>query len=435
MAGSRFILHADMDAFYASIEQRDNPGLRGKPVIVGAASARGVVAAASYEARVFGVRSAMPGFRARELCPSGVFLPSDMAKYVSVSDRVHRVFAEFSPDIEPIALDEAFLDITGSVSLFGGPLELGRKLKRAVRLAVDLPISVGIAPAKMVAKLACTMSKPDGLLYVPEEAVTWFLNPLPVRRIWGVGPVLEETLIARGIRTIGDLAGREPEGLARFIGDRAYSLVRLANGIDERDVEADLVPKSYGEENTFERDVSDRQIVTAALTSHAEAVARRLRHDGYQGRTVTLKIKLGHARGVRKSRIAAGESEPLYPVLTRARTLRNATADGKIIRDVAVALWDAANVAEPVRLLGVSVRNLELAEKQLDLFADEKSTDKLGPALDAITRRFGRDAIRRAVDAPEKATATDRRKHGESTDDIVRADKPRPLGKKKGEAT
>lgn len=413
MSDSRFILHADMDAFYASIEQRDNPELRGKPVIVGAASARGVVAAASYEARVFGVRSAMPGFRARELCPQGIFLPSDMAKYGRVSDEVHEVFGEFSPDIEPIALDEAFLDVTGSVKLFGGALELGRRLKAAVRHAVNLPISVGIGPAKMVAKLACTLSKPDGFLYVPEEAVTWFLNPLPVRRIWGVGPVLEETLHAHAIRTIGDLASRDPAELGRWLGDRAYGLVRLARGVDERDVESDMVPKSYGEENTFERDVTDRDVVTAALTSHAEAVARRMRHDGFQGRTVTLKIKLGMARGVRVSRTDPGEREPLYPLLTRARTLHGPTADGKVIRDVAVALWDAAKIAEPVRLLGVSVRNLERSAIQLELFSEQNGTDKLGPALDAITRRFGRGAIRRAVDEPEKATASDRRKRGE----------------------
>jgi DNA polymerase-4 len=402
-----------MDAFYASIEQRDNPELRGKPVIVGAASARGVVAAASYEARVYGVRSAMPGFRARELCPDGIFLPSNMAKYGKVSDRVHEVFGEFSPDIEPIALDEAFLDVTASVKLFGGALELGRQLKAAVRRAVGLPISVGIGPAKMVAKLACTVSKPDGFLFVPEEAVAWFLNPLPVRRLWGVGPVLEETLLTYGVRTIGDLASRDPESLARTLGNRAYGLIRLANGVDERDVDSDSIPKSYGEENTFEHDVSDRDVVTAALTSHAEAVARRLRHDGFAGRTVTLKIKLGRARGHRKSRVDSGLREPLYPLLTRARTLRNATADGRTIRDVAVALWDAAKIGEPVRLLGVSVRNLEHTARQMDLFEDRKSRDRLGPALDAITQRFGRDAIRRAVDAPQKATASDRRKRGE----------------------
>jgi DNA polymerase IV len=403
-----------MDAFYASIEIRDNPDLRGKPVIVGAVSGRGVVAAASYEARKFGVRSAMPGFRARELCPHGVFLPSNMALYSRVSSEVHAVFEQFSPEIEAIALDEAFLDVTGSVGLFGGPLALGRALKAEVRRAVDLSISVGIGPSKLVAKLACTLSKPDGFLYVPGEGVEWLLFPQPVRRLWGVGPVLEEALVALGIRTIGDLARADETLVARAVGDRAGALQRLARGADDRDVESSLLPKSCGEENTFERDVSDRDVVTAALTAHSEAVARRLRHDGYQGRTITLKVKLGKARGYRTSRIDPSVREPIYPLVTRARTLPHATSDGKRIRDVAVALWDEAKIGEPVRLLGVSVSNIEGgAMEQLDLFNTRVSTDRLGPALDAITQRFGKGAIRRAVDEPEKATASDRRKRGE----------------------
>jgi DNA polymerase-4 len=403
-----------MDAFYASIEQRDNPSLRGKPVIVGASSARGVVSAASYEARVFGVRSAMPGFRAKELCPHGVFLPSNMSLYAKVSDQVHDVLHTFSPDVEPLALDEAFLDITGSAHLFGGPLALGRKLKAEVRRAVDLPISVGIAPSKLVAKLACTLSKPDGFLYVPEEATTWLLHPLPVRRIWGVGPVLEETLVGLGIRTIGELATFDARRLEVALGDRAAGLQRLARGEDDRSVEASLAPKSIGEENTFERDVRDRAVVTAALTSHAEAVARRLRNEGLRGRTVTLKIKLGKARGFRTSRTAGDVREPIYPLLTRSKTLGEATSDGAVIRDVAIGLWDAARIGEAVRLLGVSVTNLEeRGAEQLDLFSRTRGEDKLGPALDAITARFGKGAIRRAVDAPEKITASDKRKRGE----------------------
>jgi DNA polymerase-4 len=411
---ARLVLHADMDAFYASIEARDRPELRGLPIIVGAQSARGVVAAASYEARTFGVRSAMPGFRARELCPDGVFLPADMARYARVSSEVHAIFETFSPDIEPIALDEAFLDVTGSVNLFGGALALGRKLRAEVRRLVDLPISVGIGPSKLVAKLACTLSKPDGFLYVPDEAVTWLLHPLPVRRLWGVGPVMEEALVALGIRTIGDLAVTDESLLARVVGDRAAALKRLAQGDDDRDVESALLPKSYGEENTFEHDVIARDVVTATITAHAEAVARRLRHDGYQGRTVNLKIKLGKPRGYRTSRTDPGVREPVYPLLTRAKTLPRATSDGKLIRDVAVALWDAAKIDEPVRLLGVSLTNLEGGEmEQLDLFGTRATVDRLGPALDAITERFGKGAIRRAVGEPEKATASDRRKRGE----------------------
>ncbi len=249
---------------------------------------------------------------------------------------------------------------------------------------------------------------------MPAEAVTWLLSPLPVRRLWGVGPVLEEALHALGILTIGDLARADDGQLARAVGDRAPALKRLAQGSDDREVEASLLPKSYGEENTFERDVLDREVVTATLTAHAEAVARRLRHDGFQGRTVTLKVKLGKARGFRSSRTDPSVREPVYPALTRAQTLKGATSDGRRIRDVAVSLWDAAKIGEPVRLLGVSVSNLQGgAMEQLDLFGARISEDRLGPALDAITARFGKGAIRRAVDEPEKATASDRRKRGE----------------------
>jgi DNA polymerase-4 len=420
MTRPRLVLHADMDAFYASIEQRDRPELRGRPVIIGAASARGVVAAASYEARTYGVRSAMPGFRAHQLCPDGVFLPSNMSLYADVSTQVHQVFARFSPHIEPIALDEAFVDVTSSAHLFGGPLALGRRLKAEVREAVGLPISVGIGPSKLVAKLACTLSKPDGFLFVPPDAVEWFLDPQPVRRIWGVGPVLGETLTAIGIHSILDLRRYDPQALVRIIGERGRDLQRLASGEDDRAVEDDADPKSYGEENTFDTDVLERGVVTSTLTAHAEAVARRLRHDGFRGRTVTLKIKLGKARGFRVSRTDGELSEPLYPLLSRQKTLARATDDGTRIRDVAVELWDVAAIDEPVRLLGVSVSNLETEQsaalEQLDLFAPKKppkGEDRLGSTLDAITDRFGIGAIRRAVDAPEKATATNRRKRGE----------------------
>jgi DNA polymerase IV len=403
-----------MDAFYASIEQRDHPELRGKPVIVGATSPRGVVAAASYEARVFGVRSAMPGFRARELCPDGVYLPSDMGRYAAVSDQVHDVFSEFTPEIEPVALDEAFLDVTGSVGLFGGPLALARRLKARVREATELAVSVGVAPSKLVAKIACTLGKPDGMMVVPPEAVSFLLEPLPVRRIWGVGPVLGRELEALGIYSIGQLARYDPDQLRRVLGDRAHELQQRARGDDPRTVESDRAPKSYGEENTFERDVSERDVVTGALTAHAEAVARRMRHDGYRGRTVTLKIKLARRSGARHSRLGGEPEEPIYPLLSRQRTLRDPTDDGALIREVAIALWDAAQVGEPVRLLGVSLSNLERRElEQLDLFAPRAPRDRLGPALDAITERFGREAIRRAVDAPEKVTPSMQRKRGE----------------------
>ncbi|MGC4092593.1 MAG: DNA polymerase IV [Polyangiaceae bacterium] len=416
MPAQRWILHADMDAFYASIEQRDNPELRGRPVIVGASSARGVVAAASYEARKFGVRSAMPGFRARQLCPDGVFLNGNMGHYAAVSAEIHEVFVSFTPLVEPIALDEAFLDISGSLGLFGPPEQLALRLKEAVFQKTSLKVSVGVAPSKLVAKIACTFGKPDGLTLVEPHAVAAFLRPLPIRRLWGVGPVLGERLLSLGIQSFADLIDFEPKALERALGRRAAELQALARGEDERDVEADRVPKSYGEESTFERDVLERDVVTAALTAHAEAVARRLRRDHFLGRTVTLKIKLGVARGTRLARGAnpSGESEPSYPLLTRSRTLSRATSSGSTIREVAVELWDAARVTTPVRLLGVSVSNLVQHElEQLNLFEKKPVEDKLGPTLDAITERFGKDAISRAVDAPHKITPSGRRKRGD----------------------
>jgi DNA polymerase-4 len=409
---ARVILHADMDAFYASIEQRDHPELRGKPVIVGATSGRGVVAAASYEARKFGVRSAMPGFRARELCPEGVFLPSNMELYVAVSAEVHQVFLEFTPQIEPISLDEAFLDVTGSFGLYGDATRLASRLKQRVREETELAVSVGVAPNKLVAKIACTLGKPDGLRVVLPGDVRALLDPLPIRRLWGVGPVLGARLDALGIRTFADLSGFEPGALREELGDRARELQALARGEDEREVEADRAPKSYGEESTFETDVLDRDRVTAALTAHAEAVARRIRNDGYVARTVTMKAKLGKARGRRESRDSAGGGEPSYPLVTRSKTLERATDDGAVIRAVAVALWDTSGVGEPVRLLGVSLSSLERPNAvQLDLFTGP--TSALGKTLDAINERFGDHAISRAVERPQKITHGRSRKRGE----------------------
>jgi DNA polymerase-4 len=415
----RLVLHADMDAFYASIEERDRPELRGLPIIVGAVSRRGVVAAASYAARKFGVRSAMPGFRARQLCPSGIFLPSDIAKYAAVSEQVHRVFEEFTPVIEPIALDEAFLDVTGSLGLFGTPLELAQRLKQRVREVTGLTVSCGLANSKLVAKIACSLSKPDGLRYVPQAETRALLNPLPVRRLWGVGPVAERALVEAGFEQLRDIAEADLDQLRAVVGDRALELMQLARGEDDRPVVADRAAKSYGEENTFEQDISEPAVISGALTSHAHAVARRLRHDAVAGRTVSIKIKLGRARGVTSSRIDAGQAERKYPLLTRSKTLPRATDDAALIRDVAIELWRTSGVREPIRLLGVSLSNLEShAPLQLGLFGEsptdgQERAQKLGPALDAIRRRFGNDAIAVATGDPQKATPSTRKKHGE----------------------
>jgi DNA polymerase-4 len=361
----------------------------------------------------------MPGFRARELCPQGVFLGSDIRKYSKVSEQVHAVFEEFTPQIEPIALDEAFLDITASAHLFGGPIELARRLKQRVREVTELAVSCGIAKNKLVAKIACALGKPDGLNHVPSEDTRALLDPLPVRRLWGVGPVAERGLLEAGFTHLRDVAEADVDVLRGVVGDRALELIRLARGEDDRPVVADRAAKSYGEENTFDRDISATAVITSALTSHAHAVARRLRNDGMSARTVTIKIKLGRARGEMTSRLASSTTERKYPLLTRSKTLAQPTDDAAVIREVSIALWHASGVDEPIRLLGVSMSNLEpQAQHQLALFGDpadggeQERSRKLGPALDAIRKRFGDDAIAVATGDPQKATFSTRKKSG-----------------------
>jgi DNA polymerase-4 len=408
----RWILHADMDAFYASVEQRDQPALRGRPVIVGATSPRGVVAAASYEARRFGVRSAMPGYQARQLCPGGVFLPSNMARYAEVSRQIQELFLEFTPLVEPLALDEAFLDVSGSVHLFGGIEPLARELKRRVYEVTELRVSVGAASSKLVAKIACNLDKPDGCRVVPDAAVRALLEPLEIGSLWGVGPVLERKLRGAGIHTLGALANHDAALLAALLGRRAPELQALARGEDARSVEGDRAPKSIGEENTFESDLRSDARVLEVLRVHADAVARRLRRAGYRGRTVHVKIKLARADPARSS-----ERGPHYPILTRSKTLAEPSDDAEQIGEAARSLWQAADVRQPIRLLGVSVSNLKqhgvAGVQQLPLFggrpgppasAPARPRRELGPTLDAITERFGAGAISRAVEDPGKVT-------------------------------
>ena len=392
------ILHADMDAFYASVEQRDRPELRGRPVVVGGTSARGVVTAASYEARPFGIRSAMPTAEARARCPHAVFLPGDMAKYRRVAGELRRVFATVSPAVEPLSLDEAFIDVTGSTRLLGPPLAIGRLLKARVRAATGLAVSVGIGPTKMVAKIASDLSKPDGLLEVPPDAVAAFLRPLPVGRLWGVGPVTRAALERAGVATIGALADAAPATLAAAVGPAAEPLVRLARGEDPRAVAPDRDARSYGEEGTFEADVRDDTRVRAAIIAHAEAVARRLRHDGVRARVVVLKLKLA-------VRLGGGR----FPLLTRRTTLPEPTDDGHALAAAALRLWTRHRPARPVRLVGVAAAGIAAADAtQLALFAadDPRRRAALNAALDRIVARFGRGSIARGHVRVAKGLAT-----------------------------
>jgi DNA polymerase IV len=383
------IIHADMDAFYAAVEQRDNAELRGKPVIVGGSRNRGVVLTASYEARVYGVHSAMPAVEARRLCPHGIFVPPRMSAYAAVARQIRAVFEEFTPLVEPLSLDEAFLDVTASLRLFASARAIGEQVKQRVRAVTALTVSVGIAPTKMAAKIASGMCKPDGLLEVTPEGLEEFLRPLPVSQLWGVGPVMQRQLTALGITTIGALAECDPVQLEERLGGAGVALRDLAYGRDRRVVDADRQRKSYGEECTFEHDIRDGDLARRTIHEHADAVARRLRADGCRGRTVTLKVKLAQ-------RIGPGK----YPILTRSITLPVAADDGKSIAEAALTLWAGVQAGKTVRLIGVSVSGIDDGEAaQLTLFRDTPTQRRaaLNQALDRLTARFGHDAVRRGA--------------------------------------
>jgi DNA polymerase-4 len=385
-AASATILHADMDAFYAAVEQRDRPELRGKPVIVGGAGPRAVVLTASYEARVYGVHSAMPGVHARRLCPQGVFVPPRMRRYSEAARRIRTVFEEFTPLVEPLSLDEAFLDVSKSLRLFGSARDIGKQVKQRVREATELTVSVGIGPTKMIAKIASAVCKPDGLLEVQPDQVEMFLRPLSVSHLWGVGPTTQTALARIGITTVGALADAQPVDLERRFGKLGAWLWELAHGRDARVVDANRRRQSYGEEETFERDVRDGERVRRTIAAHAEAVARRLRADGCRGRTVTLKLKLAQ-------RIGPGK----YPVLTRRVTLPAPVDDGKSIGDAALALWRDVQAGKMVRLIGVSVSGIEDEGGQIPLFGarDTQRRTALNEAVDKLAARFGRTVVSR----------------------------------------
>ena len=414
-----------MDAFYASVEQRDRPELRGRPIVVGGAGPRGVVAAASYEAREFGIRSAMPSVEAKRRCPDVVFVGGDMKRYAAESRRIFEIFRRYSPSVEGLSLDEAFLDLTGSERLLGPPAEVGERLRREVRETTALPVSVGIGPVKMVAKIASGAAKPDGLLEVRPEDVRAFLDPLPVRSIWGVGPVAGEKLAAMGFHTIGDLARADGAALRERLGDWGEGIGRLARGEDFREVEPHREAVSISEENTFDTDVADRGLLEATILTHAENVARRLRRQGLRARTVVLKWRLAR-------RVQDGPRG--YPVRTRQRTFGEAIDDGATVAAVARSLLADALV-EPVRLLGVGVSGLVAADEpgaQLGLFEAPAETSseggareagestapaprrqRLNRALDRLADRFGDDVVRRASQAEARhATLSGQWKRG-----------------------
>lgn len=398
-----------MDAFYAAVEQRDRPELRGLPVIVGGTGRRGVVSSASYEARRFGVRSAMPTYEARRLCPDGVFLAGDMDRYARESKRIFEIFRRLTPRVEGLSLDEAFLDLAGTERLHGPAREAAQKLRAWVRAETGLVVSIGIAPVKLVAKIASDLAKPDGWLEVPAAGVEAFLAPLPVSRLWGVGPVAEARLVRAGFATVGDLARADGDRVEAILGPHGRELQRLARGDDPRTVEPEREAVSISEESTFAGDVCDPELLAATALSHAEAVARRLRNEGLRARTVWLKLKLA----ARRRPGARG-----FDLVTRRTTFRAPTDDGQILYDEACRLLDRAGLTEPVRLLGVGVTNLVRVESAqgglFDAPAPDPKRARLNRALDLVTERFGRGSVVRAGAAPvERAGLSLQRKRGE----------------------
>jgi len=371
-----------MDAFYASVEQRDRPELRGRPVIVGAdPKGRGVVSAASYEARVFGVRSAMPIGKAARLCPDGVFLPVDMDKYAGASRQIMAILGDFSPLVEPVSVDEAFVDLTGTASLFGPAPEAVREIKRRIRAETGLTASAGLAANKFIAKVASDLKKPDGLVIVEAGREAEFLAPLPIERLWGVGKATAKDLAALGIATIGQLQRLSRATLVARLGDHGAGLHDLAFGRDDRPVEPWTPPKSMGAETTFERDTTDRARLDTTLRGQAERVARELRAERLAAARVTLKLRFADFR-----------------TLTRSHT-SDPTQDGlELYRRVAILLA-RETLVQPVRLIGVSASALTAEQTgQLGLLGDDAvRRERLSRAVDRITDRFGLDAIRPAA--------------------------------------
>jgi len=377
------IIHLDMDAFYPSVEVLDNPALRGKPVIVGGSKERGVVSSSSYEARKFGVHSAQPMAKAMRLCPNGVFLPGRMSRYKEVSKQIFEIFHHFTPLIEPLSIDEAFLDVTGSTRLFGQPEDIAKMIKQKILVETGLTVSAGIAPSKFVAKIASDIDKPDGLTIVPPNGVRDFLDPLPIKKMWGVGKVTRLALSRLNIRTFKDLRQSSVKVLEKKFGKHGVKMHLLAKGIDERDVVPEHDVKSIGHEQTFPQDLIDLDAIKKELLGLGNKVARRMRQDGVTGKTVTLKVKYSD-----------------FVQITRSTTLPKFTDDALEIYSAVCRLLEKTEVAKrPTRLLGISLAQLNVLGigTQLSLFDQDKSSKKrqrLNTALDSLYEKFGEKSVR-----------------------------------------
>lgn len=376
------IAHADMDAFYAAVEQLDNPELRGKPILVGSPFGRGVVLTASYEARPFGVGSAMPMAKARRKCPNALIVPPRMERYQEVSQTIMSVFQDFSPDVEPLSLDEAFLDMSGSEQIFGGPQSIGQKLKDAIRQATGgLTASVGLSGTKYVAKVASAYQKPNGLTIVPpDDAMAW-LAPLPVSRLWGAGPKNQKRLHDIAMNTIGDVANSTPEFLSEKLGNVGLHFYALSHAQDPRHVSGRGAAKSIGSEHTLSRDVYKKEDIEIHLRSSADQIGRRLKRKNYLAHGVRTKLKTRD-----------------FQLLTRQHRLNNPTDIADTLYNVAVGLLKEFDHPGPFRLVGMAAYDLVKQEEspQMDLFGQGTRHRKLETAIDQLAERFGTNVVQRA---------------------------------------
>jgi len=381
----RFIIHVDMDAFYAAIEQRDRPELRGRPVIVGGKPrARGVVAAASYEAREFGIRSAMPSARAVRLCPRAVFLPVDMRKYAQVSQQMMAILRRHSERIEQVSIDEAFLEVTDRVRDFAQAEQLARRIKQEIRRELRLTASVGVGPNKFLAKLGSELRKPDGLVVIRPAEAEGFLDLLPVGKLWGVGPKTEKRLAEAGLKTIGQVARAPIEQLRRLLGAWADVVHELARGDDDRPVETERETKSVSSETTFADDLYELKDLRRSLSELSEEVASRLRDEELRARTIAIKVRFGDFR-----------------TITRQTRLGEATDRAEVIRKTVYGLLDAVEGREQgIRLLGVRGSVLESGPRQLSLFDPQvQRRGELQRSISYLRQRYGRDAVKWAREA------------------------------------
>lgn len=375
----RWIMHVDMDAFFASVEQRDDPALQGKPVIVCGNSRRSVVATASYEARAFGVHSAMPLSQAKRLCPHGCFVAPRFEAYREASDAIHQVMLHYADAYEPISLDEAFLDISGMGSQYPTLGSIGRAIKEEIRSAVHLTASVGIAPNKFLAKMASDMNKPDGLCIIPYGREQEVLAPLPVRRLWGVGSVTEKKLLAAGFRTIADIQEAAPEKLSALLGNQGPLLKALSLGIDERPIISSRQVKSIGDESTYEYDLTDRRAIDREIAIHSDIVAQRLRRHDLAARTISLKIRFAS-----------------FKTIMRSLSLEEGTNLQETIDSACQTLLSRIPLTEGIRLIGVTASNLGAPLAIPSLFSDkEEKRARAAKAMDSIQQKYGRKALRK----------------------------------------